>query len=456
MFSVFIDQVSPRINYILEELFTRRLQVVLRIHEDPNTYLSDLAEFKIQYVKAENKELPGFVVIRSDFMLESAVDPLFDPETSSFHLKQLAQNTLHHKFIEKYNSPNESARIKRFLEEPFPCLFPNNSGLGFDVFAMAFYFLSRYEEYQDFHADHFGRFGFQNALESKWDYDQAPHVDIAFYHFLDVLGASSVIPQSHTIASFDVDIAYQFKGRSWQRQLASAMRFPKTFFSRLRVLVGGYDPFDPENTVFSFLQKHKVSSRVFWLCSKKVKGVNRQIKRSYPPFESAIKKSQQISKVGIHPSFSLHPSATWSEEKKWLESTLRTQITHSRQHFVHLLFPDTYHELIKLGIEHDWSMGYAEQFGFRAGTAFDFNWFDLSNNTPTNLVVHPFCIMDVTAKNYLKLTPDAAIDVGNGLKEMVFLFGGNFTFIAHNESLSEHAGWEGWLEVFDSWATNQP
>jgi len=37
---------------------------------------------------------------------------------------------------------------------------------------------------------------------------------------------------------------------------------------------------------------------------------------------------------------------------------------------------------------------------------------------------------------------------------MVFLFGGNFTFIAHNESLSESAGWKGWTNVFDSWATN--
>jgi hypothetical protein len=48
---------------------------------------------------------------------------------------------------------------------------------------MAFYFLSRYEEYQDFKADSFGRFGFENALESQWNYDPAPHVDIAFFHF---------------------------------------------------------------------------------------------------------------------------------------------------------------------------------------------------------------------------------------------------------------------------------
>ena len=97
-------------------------------------------------------------------------------------------------------------------------------------------------------------------------------------------------------------------------------------------------------------------------------------------------------------------------------------------------------------------MGYAENIGFRAGTACDFKWFDLSSNTATSLNIHPFCIMDVTAKNYMELNPDAAIDAGRTLKEMVFLFGGNFTFIAHNESLSERVGWEGWMPVFRSWA----
>jgi hypothetical protein len=42
--------------------------------------------------------------------------------------------------------------------------------------------------------------------------------------------------------------------------------------------------------------------------------------------------------------------------------------------------------------------------------------------------------------------------MGQTLKEMVFLFGGNFTFIAHNESLSQEMGWKDWLPVFENWA----
>jgi len=89
--------------------------------------------------------------------------------------------------------------------------------------------------------------------------------------------------------------------------------------------------------------------------------------------------------------------------------------------------------------------------GFRAGTAYPFHWFDLSKNKETNLCIHPFCLMDVTAKNYMKLNQDQAIDVGQTLKELVFIFGGRFAFIVHNESLSEAEGWGGWKRVFNSW-----
>lgn len=452
MFAVFIDQVSPRIHYVLEELLERRLQTELKIFTETSEFIKDDSPVKIQYVVKQIEGLPGFVVIQDAIMTAASINPAFNPTVSSFNLNSNSRELLLIKSKKTGVPDSEIQRIQHFLEGPFPCLFPNESELGFDVFAMAFYFLSRYEEYQAFDADSFGRFSYKESLEAKWAYDVAPHVDIAFYHFLCALNRVELIPNHSIIASFDIDIAYQFKGRSWRRQLASALRFPKLLWERLSVMSIGNDPFDPNRTVFSFIQNTGVQSRVFWLCSKRVKGVNRQVKRTYVPFNRAIKASAQISNIGLHPSFSMHPTSAWQEEKNWLEDLLGSTITHSRQHFVHLLFPDTYQRLIELGIQHEWSMGYADHVGFRAGTAFDFRWFDLSKNVQTSLTVHPFCIMDVAAKNYMSLSPFAAIDAGRSLKEKVFLFGGNFTFIAHNESLSERMGWEQWMPVFKSWA----
>jgi hypothetical protein len=91
MFAVFIDQVSPRIYYVLEELFARRLHCELKIYTDQEHYKADSSPFKIQYVTAENTDLPGFVVIRDPFMLEEQVTLYFTPRVGHFFLSPRAQ-----------------------------------------------------------------------------------------------------------------------------------------------------------------------------------------------------------------------------------------------------------------------------------------------------------------------------------------------------------------------------
>lgn len=452
MFAVFIDQVSPRIRYVLEELFARRLHCELTIYTDQAAYKTDSSPFKLQYVTAKIDDLPGFVVIRDNFMLEDQVNLNFTPSVGQFSLSARAQNTLNDKLLGCRSTKIDSTQINQWLEMPLPCIFTSDSSLGFDVFAMAFYSLSRYEEFQPFKSDIHGRFSYDNALESQWGNPSAPHVDIAFFHFLNAIHAEHLVTQANVVATFDIDIAFQFKGRRLKRQITSMLRFPQLLFKRMAVLFGAEDAFDSSSTVVPFVKNKNVEHRVFWLCSKRVKGVNRQVNRSYAPFQNQLRAISKEHPIGLHPSFSLLPKETWQEEKQWLETVTQQSVEHSRQHFVHVLFPDTYHELQKMNIKHDWSMGYADNIGFRAGTAYDYQWFDLSHNTATELVVHPFCIMDVTAKHYLGLNPAKAIEIGQTLKEMVFLFGGNFTFIAHNESLSQQMGWEDWLPVFEDWA----
>ncbi|NJN34523.1 MAG: hypothetical protein HC817_09980 [Saprospiraceae bacterium] len=75
-----------------------------------------------------------------------------------------------------------------------------------------------------------------------------------------------------------------------------------------------------------------------------------------------------------------------------------------------LNLPETYRTLLENGIEADFSMGYADDIGFRAGIATSFFWFDLGRNEPTALKIFPFAVMDVTLKEYLKLSPDEAIE----------------------------------------------
>lgn len=92
-------------------------------------------------------------------------------------------------------------------------------------------------------------------------------------------------------------------------------------------------------------------------------------------------------------------------------------------------------------------MGYAEKIGFRAGISEPFLWFDLSENAATNLLLHPFCIMDVTLRVYMQLTPDVAFVRAKKMIDQTTKIGGQAVLLWHNSSLSDWEEWEGWRNV---------
>ena len=88
------------------------------------------------------------------------------------------------------------------------------------------------------------------------------------------------------------------------------------------------------------------------------------------------------------------------------EKSLEKEIPLSRQHFIRLQLPHTYRILESLSITDDFSMGYASELGFRAGTGRSFLWYDLEKEVCSELRVHPFCFMDATAHYYKKWTAE--------------------------------------------------
>jgi hypothetical protein len=154
--------------------------------------------------------------------------------------------------------------------------------------------------------------------------------------------------------------------------------------------------------------------------------------------------------IGIHPSvksnsydFYLH------NEIERLEQITGEKVKNSRQHFLILKFPYTYQTLINQEITDDYTMGYSDLVGFRAGTARPYKWFDLLKNEVTNLTIHPIAFMDGTLNEHMKLTPAEAIEKIESLYHEVCQFGGDFCFIWHNETIGDYGIWKGWSEVFE-------
>ena len=74
-------------------------------------------------------------------------------------------------------------------------------------------------------------------------------------------------------------------------------------------------------------------------------------------------------------------------EKKSLEQVINFDITYSRNSFSKLNLPFYYRDLLNLDIHKDFTMGYVDQIGFRAGTSYPFKFYDLEYEMQTPLEV---------------------------------------------------------------------
>lgn len=336
----------------------------------------------------------------------------------------------------------------------FECLKINNVD---DLFSSVFFVLSRYEEYLIEDRDGHSRFIAANSLQYKYNWLDKCICDRWAEHVISLCGISNENTKNQKInfvLSFDVDNVRAFEWKGWIRQIKGAfldiiqLNF-KQIKKRIEVFRGlSNDPFNTFSDVISIANK-KIDCVIFWLVGKHSK-YDRNLSVANPHHQNQIKELSSTCEIGLHPSYLSNTSKTLlREEINVLTQILDKKVTKSRQHFLKLDIPYTYQNLLKNGFTDDYSMGYAESVGFRAGTARPICFFDLSSNSSTNLTIHSFCYMDATLKEYLRNSPiESEVLICNLFKE-VKSYGGEFIPLWHNESINDYGRWEGWKRVFD-------
>ena len=203
-------------------------------------------------------------------------------------------------------------------------------------------------------------------------------------------------------------------------------------------------------TIFSLSiqEKYDLETIYFFLVSDY--GVNDKPVPFYnQEYQSLIKHLADYAKVGIHPGFNSNQNPDrLKTEKKRLESIIHRSVEKSRQHFLILHLPHTYQKLVENDITEDYSMGYAAHTGFRAGTCTPYRFYDLDLETPTELIVYPFALMEATLKYYMKLKPEESKQHISEIIQKVKAVNGTFIGLWHNETLSDQDIWKGWRDVF--------
>ena len=424
MILIYTKQTSSRLDYILSFIFKDIYGVDYKLTTNKEEFLSSDSA-KINY---SDESIDGSIQI-------IPIDLLF--ETNILQKKIEVTDWEEHKIFFQTSEVSE---------------------IPFDLFAASFYLISRYEEYLPFSADQHGRFEANQSLASKNDFLHDPVVD----QWICKLG--NILTKKFTkftpcerkfkfISTIDVDNAYAYLYKGTVRTIGAAMRdlFKLDFnenIKRFQALTGEKDPFDTYGYLDALHKQYNISPLWFFLVGN-YNTYDKNLPLDNEAFQELIKEVCAVSEIGIHPSYESNESFDQlKKEFDYLSGVTGKQLTKSRQHYLRLLFSETYQNLLKLGIKEDYTLGYASDVGFRAGTCTPFQFYDLYNEKATDLKIYPFYVMDVTLNQYLKLDVDKAVEIIAEIISKVKQVNGTFISLWHNESLSDHGNWKGWEPVY--------
>ena len=426
MVLVYTHQISPRVRYAFNMLFQQ--------------FLSCEVSFTAQV-----EEFIAYDGVKISYTKNPLGSELFFRSHSILFEKGIVNQEIH---VKSWKGQ------KIFFEQT------ENSALPFDIFAAAFYLLSRYEEYLPHIKDRFHRFPAKESLAYKNGFLKIPIIEYWLKEL--VLVIQSKFPhfkpasrQFKFINTIDVDNAYCFLEKGLLRTVGAICRSLLQFdfdpiTKRIRVLLGKEkDPYDTFDYLLGIQKKHDFESIYFFLLADY--GHNdKNITHTSKKFQALVKTMADYVKVGIHPSWASNTdNHKLTKEINRLESIVNREVIRSRQHFLRLDLPITYRRLIDLGILHDYTMGYASQVGFRAGTSLPFYFYDLDMEIQTALMVHPFAVMDGTLNEYMELPVDDAQYLIKELLDYVKEVDGVFISLWHNETVSDNRHWKDWKQVYE-------
>ena len=344
-----------------------------------------------------------------------------------------------------------------------------NSLLPFDPFAAAFLVVSRMEEYSTGTRDMHGRFCANSSLLFRFGLLHKPVVNI--WANLLATGLQQIYPQLNfakpsfrVLSTIDIDNAWAYRNKGFLRTLASLGRDIintelKKAGERFRVLVGKMeDPYDTYNYLDSVLDS-KSQDVIFFFHLGNYARYDKPVSWKNVELRELIRNIAGKYKVGIHPSYRAGNSENdelVGIEKERLQFITGLKIECSRQHYLRLQFPETYRRLIAAGIKEDYTMGFHDRTGFRAGICTPYKFYDLEKEKEEPLTIFPFQVMDITLRQYMKLSPEKAIVEVKTLIDEVRKVGGNFIGIWHNESASTVNEWRDYLKVFEFMNQQEP
>ena len=340
-----------------------------------------------------------------------------------------------------------------FFQTPTPCDLP------FDIFAASFYLVSRYEEYLEYQPDEYGRFSASSSLAYQNGFLMSPVIDLWTKQF-----AREIIKKYPALAirrneykallTVDTDQPFAFLGKPLLRHVGGmiydlTLNTGKAAYRYKVVTHEERDPYEVYDYLAEKINGSRSDVKFFFPVGDKSKyDTNPSWKNK--DYRELINRVSAEFNIGLHPSF--YASDNFSMLATELDRLTRTsgkEIITSRFHFIRMSAPTSYRHLLKAGITEDYSMGFPDEPGFRAGIARPYMFYDVSEDKQTTLKVVPFQVMDWTLYQYKKLDAGSSEPVINELIDVTRRVGGQFVSLWHNTTLQATQEWKPWRDLFE-------
>jgi hypothetical protein len=342
-----------------------------------------------------------------------------------------------------------------------PTFFPAKaeSDIPFDIFAASFFLITRYEEYLGFNPDEHGRFKASSSIAYKNNFLEIPLVDLWAREFAKVLlkkfqTLTFKRNEYCSLLTVNTDQPDRYHGNILLSSIGLLFRNITGKTSNEGKQTGSVfkdekDGWGNLDYIFDCVEKTKSTLRLFLPVGDYSK-YDKNPSWKNQEYRQLINKIADKYETGITLSYNaaLNHSLICAEVSR-LKKILNKEVVNNRFNYIRLIFPHSYRSLESAGITEDYSMGYPDEPGFRAGLARPYVFYDLLADQITNLRIFPFQVMDKSLFQNKKLDPEQSMDLILKLINETRKVGGLFISVWHNSSLTEKDESREWKKVFE-------
>lgn len=354
---------------------------------------------------------------------------------------------------------NQEIKISEWKNLPVFFQCSSDSDFPFDVFAASFYMVTRYEEYLDVKQGEYIGFKASGSLAFKHGFLKIPVVDLWIKEM-----AKALLGKFHTLAfrrnqykalvTFDIDEPLSFPDRNLLGHISGflhdlTLNKSKSSHRFGFLTKGEKDSYEVFDYLSGSIEKSSAEARFFFPVGDQ-SDHDRNPSWKNDKYRNLINAISHKSAIGIHASFKA--SADLPElavELKRLRKITGKKIAACRFHLLRILIPRSYPNISKSGIEEDYSMGYPDEPGFRAGIARPFLFYNVFDDEPTGMRIIPFQVMDLTLRDHKELNSSIAQETIKNLIQTTKNVGGLYVSIWHNSMLLDIPECKEWRDVFE-------